>query len=184
MKLIVGLGNPGREYEKTRHNVGWRVLDSLKLDFSVEKKFNAELARREDVLFCKPLTFMNNSGIAVRGIADYYKIAPADIVLVYDDKDLPFGTVRIRSTGSAGGHNGVASVIAHLGTMEFGRMRIGILSEEHRGETGDFVLSRFSKNEEAVLPKIITACTKELQELTHGIAPAAEHRDIRVLEDQ
>ncbi|MBI2411346.1 MAG: aminoacyl-tRNA hydrolase [Candidatus Kerfeldbacteria bacterium] len=184
MKLIIGLGNPGSEYEKTRHNVGWRVLDFLQLDFAVEKKFNAELARRDNVLFCKPLTFMNNSGVAVRTIADYYKIAPADIVVIYDDKDLPFGTVRIRSTGSAGGHNGVASVIQHLGTMEFGRMRIGILSEEHRGDTSNFVLARFSKDEETLVPKMLAAATKELDLLMRGTAPADAHRDIHVFEDQ
>lgn len=163
MKLVVGLGNPGKEYEKTRHNVGWRVLDLMKLDFSFEKKFNAEVAKVGDVLFCKPQTFMNLSGESVRAIADYYKITPTDILLVYDDKDLPFRTIRLRSTGSAGGHNGVSSVIQHLGTQNIGRVRIGIASETPIIETADFVLARFTKEEETALPDILKSAVAEIQ---------------------
>src|SRR3989339_1148905 len=113
MKLLVGLGNPGKEYEKTRHNMGWRVLDAFAqkydVNFSLQKKFNAEIYVRtgrdlsptdKPFILCKPNTFMNNSGSSVQALAKYYKISPADVIIVHDDKDLPLGTVRLRKKGS------------------------------------------------------------------------------------
>jgi PTH1 family peptidyl-tRNA hydrolase len=180
MKLIVGLGNPGEKYERTRHNVGFRVLDALGLNFSHEKKFNADVAKDGDVLYCKPLTFMNNSGQAVRALVDYYKIDPADVTVVYDDKDLQFGTIRLRSVGSAGGHNGVRSIIGNLGTNEFGRVRVGVAAKSPIDNTADFVLARFTPDEEDRLPQIIDASVTILREIQNG-GPLT-HRDVLALE--
>src|SRR3989339_690738 len=163
MKLIVGLGNPGTEYTKARHNIGWRVLDALNLDFHAEKKFQAEVAKQNDVLWCKSHTFMNNSGIAVRALAEYYHIPTTNILVIHDDKDIPFGLIRVRSNGSSGGHNGVQSIIQHLGTQEFGRIRIGVLNDSPIHDTADFVLNRFSKEEEVQIAKIIST-TKHILE--------------------
>src|SRR3989339_928868 len=172
MKLLVGLGNPGKEYEKTRHNMGGRVLDALKLDFHLEKKFQAEIYVKtgrdlsptdKPFILCKPQTFMNNSGMAVRAVADYYKISPSDIIVIHDDKDLPLGTIRLRKKGSSGGHNGVQSIIDHLGTSSFTRLKIGVANElTEKNDTTQFVLDKFSKAEEKLLPKIILGAIEKL----------------------
>lgn len=176
MKLVVGLGNPGEKYAYTRHNVGFRILDALNLDFVHEKKFSSMVAREGEVLYTKPDTFMNNSGQAVRALVDYYKISPNDVVVVYDDKDIPFGTVRLRSIGSAGGHNGMRSIIGHLGTNDFARVRIGVNAESPITDTADFVLARFSAAEEKLLPKIVDASVEILRGVQNG-EPLA-HRDV------
>lgn len=179
MKLIVGLGNPGDEYARTRHNVGWRVMDSCVGALSFEQRFNAEVGRANGVVYCKPQTFMNLSGIAVRAVADYFHIAYEHIVLIYDDKDLPFGTIRLRSGGSSGGHNGVESIIAHLGTQDVNRIRIGIAPTHPIADTSTFVLSRFSAEEERNLPDVLTAVCKQITAFTssEGHVP---HQDITV----
>jgi len=154
MRLVVGLGNPGREYERTRHNVGWWVLDrvaeKLGFDFS-RQKFNAlygEYSSPEGKLFfLKPLTYMNRSGEAVGQFARFFKIQPSEILVVYDDLDLPLGTLRLRLKGSSGGHRGVESVIQALGTKEFPRLRIGIGRPERKEQVVDFVLSPFKEEE-------------------------------------
>lgn len=161
MILIVGLGNPGEKYAKTRHNVGFVLVDALafkyKTEFSYQKKFNSEIAEindpelcKESILLAKPHTFMNNSGDAVQKIAAFHKIPPENIWLVYDELDLPLGQLKIRRSGGPGSHNGVKSVVAHLG-REFARFRIGI---ESRGitastlqDTASFVLSDFFSQE-------------------------------------
>ncbi|MBO8138095.1 MAG: aminoacyl-tRNA hydrolase [Desulfotomaculum sp.] len=151
MKMIVGLGNPGPEYSKTRHNVGFMVLDKLagNLNTAVNKnKFKALMGEAEvndeKVLLIKPQTYMNLSGEAVGRLAQWYKISPQDVVVIYDDMDLPLGKMRIRLKGSSGGHNGMKSIIAHLGTENFPRIRIGI----GRGtESIKHVLSNFTKDE-------------------------------------
>lgn len=192
MKLVVGLGNPGKKYEKTRHNVGWRVLDALDLNFLLEKKFNSELAEvkrgSEKVLYCKPQTFMNNSGHAVRMIADYYTVDRANIIVVYDDKDLPFGTVRLRSEGSAGGHNGVQSIIEHLGEQEgvdFARVRIGVAPEDEgqrtrMDDTSKYVLSTFTADEEKNLPLIIEIATHAIEKLLEKGSGKTSHQDLKL----
>lgn len=113
MQLVIGLGNPGKEYVQTRHNVGFMVVDSIVaaagVSWKFEKKWNAELARVHGVVYCKPQTFMNDSGVAVRAVMDFYKVPAGDVIAVYDDKDLPFGIVRLRSNGSSAGHNGFCS---------------------------------------------------------------------------
>ena len=147
MKLIIGLGNPGAQYERTRHNVGFHVVDHLATQqrWQWERKGRAMIAsgslENEKVVLVKPLTYMNNSGEAVNDLLHWYKLQPADLLVVCDDLDLPVGQVRLRPKGSAGGHNGVGSIIHYLHTNEFPRLRIGIgrPAHQHAG-TIDYVL--------------------------------------------
>ncbi|HEY7417617.1 MAG TPA: aminoacyl-tRNA hydrolase [Ktedonobacteraceae bacterium] len=148
MKLIVGLGNPGIQYERTRHNVGFRCVDKLahKLHLTWERRGLAMIAGglldTEKVILVKPLTYMNKSGEAVGELLRWYKLQPEDILVIYDDLDLPLGTIRLRTKGSAGGHNGVENIIHHLHTNQFPRLRIGIgRPTHHRPETIQYVLS-------------------------------------------
>ena len=154
MKLVVGLGNVGKEYQNTRHNVGFMVLDSFVHDFTLEKKFQAYIKKDcidgVDVLFVKPTTFMNLSGIAVRKLVDYYKISIEDILVIQDDMDLPFGKYRCKIDSSSGGHNGIKSIISSLGTQNFARLKIGI-AHDRSMDTKDYVLGTFSKQELNIL---------------------------------
>jgi len=158
--LIVGLGNPGAKYQSTRHNVGFMVIDKLGsgIDGSSRERFQGAIleTRRDDetLVLLKPLTFMNNSGASVSQVANWYKISPEKILIVYDDLDLPFGTIRLRPKGSAGGHNGLESVIRHVGTDEVPRLRIGI-GRPASGSTVNYVLSRFSKQEQTELASVV-----------------------------
>ena len=155
MKLIVGLGNPGREYEHTRHNVGFQVAEELAHRYRVTLKNHAKWKARaakiaeigDGVLLAEPTTFMNLSGWAVREIAAFHKLAPSDMLVVVDDADLPLGRLRMRTSGSAGGHNGLKSVIQELGTLEFPRLRVGVGRQP--GELKNHVLGRFSNDEKA-----------------------------------
>lgn len=154
MYIIAGLGNPTREYEKTRHNVGFDTIDVLadKLNTSVdEKKFKGLYERGiiagEKVILLKPQTFMNLSGESVREAADFYKVDPEHIIVIYDDISLDVGQLRIRKKGSAGGHNGIKNIIAHLGTQEFPRIKVGVGDKPPRMDLADYVLSRFSKED-------------------------------------
>jgi peptidyl-tRNA hydrolase, PTH1 family len=165
MKLIVGLGNPGREYRDTRHNVGFMVADEIARrhnltfamapsqipDAMIAKKFGAH-----GLLVAKPLTFMNNSGEAVSALARYYDIAIGDLLVVVDEVALPFGRLRARARGSAGGHNGLKSVIARLGTTEFARLRLGVGRGDARRDLADHVLSKFEADERSALGEFIT----------------------------
>ena len=161
MKLIVGLGNPGREYEDTRHNLGFRVTGELAGRHRVAMKTHARWKARavkvpdlgEGVLLAQPTTFMNLSGWAVRELAAFHKIVPADLLIVYDDADLPLGRLRLRASGSAGGHNGLKSIIQELGTDEFPRLRIGV--GRQGGELKSHVLGRFSIEEEAQIDEAV-----------------------------
>lgn len=154
MKMIVGLGNPGKEYEKTRHNVGFMVLDSLGLDFEVEKKFQAMICKEnlagEEVLFVKPLTYMNLSGISVYKISRYYKILPQDILVIQDDLDLPVGKYKLKVHSSSGGHNGIKSIIENLHSEDFSRLKIGV-GHDRSLDTATYVLGRFSKSDLTVI---------------------------------
>jgi PTH1 family peptidyl-tRNA hydrolase len=153
LKLIVGLGNPGSEYSDTRHNVGFWVADELaarnKVKFRESAKWRARTARitgaDDDVLLAEPTTFMNLSGWAVRELAAFYKIGWTDMLVLVDDADLPLGKLRIRVNGSAGGHNGLKSIIQELGTQEFPRLRIGVGRQP--GELKNHVLGRFGTEE-------------------------------------
>lgn len=168
--LIVGLGNPGQKYEKTRHNVGFMILDRLSGEFKYEKKFDAEVSVLTDgTILMKPQTFMNLSGEAVNLFADYYKVALENIILVHDEVDLPLGEIRIREGGSSAGHKGVESVIQHLGSEGFLRFRIGVKNGDlGMIETEDFVLQRFSEEEEEKLQKIIDLCVSEITNIVKG----------------
>ncbi len=155
MKLIVGLGNPGSEYRDTRHNVGFLVIDELTARWRVSdqwrEKFGALHVKTtvgaEPVIVAKPLTFMNLSGHAIAGLAGFYKIDPPDVFVVTDDVALPVGRLRARREGGAGGHNGLKSVIEHLGTQAFPRMRVGVGRGDDRRDLTDHVLGRFDADE-------------------------------------
>lgn len=162
MKLIVGLGNPGKQYENTRHNIGFKVIDELAERWNAplnQMKFNgmyATVHRPEGkVLLLKPLTYMNLSGESVRPVMDYFDIDQEDIVILYDDLDLPPGQLRLRQKGSAGGHNGMKSLIQHLGTQEFNRIRIGIGRPSGGMKVPDYVLSNFNTDESAIIRESI-----------------------------
>lgn len=162
MQLVVGLGNPGRNYVHTRHNIGFRIVDHVvetcRGTFVQKTKLHGQLAKLGNVLYLKPDTFMNESGKSVLATLQFYKLTPADLLVVYDDKDLPLGTLRFRTKGSSGGHNGMNSIIALLGTEEFARLRIGVAPvppEKILGDTADYVLGKFTKIEEEQLPEII-----------------------------
>ena len=155
MKLVVGLGNPGAKYKGTRHNVGFMTMDEVayqeKFDFD-KALFDAVFAQvqidGEKVIFMKPLTFMNLSGEAIRPLMNYFKITIEDLLVVYDEMDLPVGKIRLRQKGSAGGHNGIKSIISCLGTSEFNRIKVGVGRPKEGRTVVGHVLNRFEKEEE------------------------------------
>ena len=156
--IVAGLGNPGKQYELSRHNAGFLCLDILsnRLGFRTDRiKFNALTAdvmiSGKRCLVMRPQTYMNLSGDAVKAAADFYKIPSDRVIIVYDDIDLPVGALRIRRKGSAGGHNGIKNIIAHLGTQEFPRVRIGVGEKPARMDLADYVLGHFQKDEVDVM---------------------------------
>lgn len=158
MYLVVGLGNPGEKYDKTRHNVGFDIIDLCegKYNFSINRtKFKGIYGETniggEKVIFLKPQTYMNLSGESVRAVIDFYKIPNENIIVIYDDISLEVGRIRIKTKGSAGGHNGIKNIIAHLGTDSFPRIKIGV--GEPTGSLVDYVLGRFTNEESALLEK-------------------------------
>lgn len=172
MKLIIGLGNPGKRYKNTRHNIGFRVVDRLAEIFNATsltcKMCRAHLAgvrkgEKEKIFLAKPQTYMNKSGEAVAALANFYKVKPVNIWVIYDDIDLPLGKLRIRTGGGSGGHKGVESIIRQLGTREFVRFRFGIkssvksekLKTKNYRDTTEFVLSPFDKEEEETVKEMI-----------------------------
>ena len=170
MYLIVGLGNPTREYDRTRHNVGFDTLDVLaeELNTSIgENKFKGCCAKGviggEKVILLKPQTFMNLSGESVRAAADFYKIDPEHIIVIYDDISLEVGQLRIRSKGSAGGHNGIKNIIAHLGTQEFPRIKVGVGAKPPRMDLADYVLSRFSAEDRVKMEEAFKEAVQAVQ---------------------
>ncbi|GIN22965.1 aminoacyl-tRNA hydrolase [Siminovitchia fordii] len=171
MKLIVGLGNPGPRYEKTRHNIGFEVIDELASRNGVklsDAKFSGLFANinknGEKAILLKPLTYMNLSGESIRPLADYYKIPVENVLVIYDDLDLPVGKIRLRQKGSAGGHNGMKSTIQHLGTSEFNRIRIGINRPPEGIKVPDYVLGRFSSDEWDEMQSVIQTCADACEE--------------------
>ena len=154
MKLIVGLGNPGKEYENTRHNIGFMVLDYFPGNNNWQEKFEAlyhdEVINGEKVLFIKPLTYMNLSGNSVIKFANYFNISTDDILVIHDDLDLSVGKYRLKYKSSCGGHNGMRSIIDNLGTESVPRLKIGI-SRENNSNVKDYVLGKFSKEEMKLL---------------------------------
>jgi len=162
VKLIVGLGNPGPEYENTRHNVGFRIVDELvaRHDASLAMgPTQALVARVRDVgpgfMLAKPLTYMNLSGRAVAELCRYFRIDVADLLVVTDDVNLPLARLRARARGSSGGHNGLTSVEASLGTIEYARLRVGVGRGDQRRDLADHVLSRFSREEAAAVTEMV-----------------------------
>jgi PTH1 family peptidyl-tRNA hydrolase len=196
MKLIVGLGNPGVKHEKTRHNLGFMVVNAFLKDFSSvsdrmwyeEKKFQSEVAEinwqpkkgeEEKVLLAKPITFMNGSGIAVSSISKFYKIDTKDIWIIHDEVDLPLGGMKIRFGGASAGHKGVESIIEHLGTDRFWRFRIGIGTQHEKvhdrkvKEIDNFVLGEFSEGEKGKAREIIKKGMKAIEDaLEEGLEKA------------
>lgn len=177
--LIVGLGNPGKQYAKTRHNVGFMVVDRLaeiyhtslragKGDYLISDTLRLESTEVELIL-SKPLTYMNNSGLAVRHALDYYKFELERLLVISDDFQLPFGKLRLRASGSEGGHNGLRSIIDHLGTMDFPRLRLGI-GEAAAPDKADYVLAPFSKAEHDLLVEMVQkACDAACDFARHGL---------------
>lgn len=157
MKLIIGLGNPGKDYQNTRHNVGFLILDNYLGNVDWKEKFNAlyfeKRINSEKVIFVKPLTFMNLSGNAVVKYVNYYNVNIDDILVIQDDLDLPFSTYKLKKNSSAGGHNGIKSIINCLGSQDFLRLKIGV-SNNKSIDTKDYVLSRFSKEEKDKLDSL------------------------------
>ena len=158
MKLIIGLGNPGKEYENTRHNTGFMVLDRLSEKLNIEmtqNKFKGLYGKSkykgEDVILLKPQTYMNLSGESVRQVMDFFKINQEDILVIYDDLDMPVGKLRLRQSGSAGGHNGIKSIIAETGTQEFDRIKIGIGRPQKGMTVVNHVLGKFSEDDYAMI---------------------------------
>lgn len=157
MKMIVGLGNIGRQYAQTRHNVGFMIIDELAAKLNADfqtSKFEAQVATAfqngEKILLVKPSTYMNDSGRAVGPLMSYYNIEPADLLVIHDDLDLPLGKVRLKQKGSAGGHNGIKSIISHVGDQHFKRVKVGI-DHPQKMSVVDYVLGKFKPAEVAQL---------------------------------
>jgi len=176
MKLIVGLGNPGKTYQKTRHNIGFITLDALheKLheygvsNWELSKKFNAQVSgcaiHNEKIILAKPMTFMNHSGQSVQLIAHFYKMKASDIIVLHDDKDLKLGDLKIQTDRGDAGHNGVKSIIDHIGGKNFTRVRIGVASANERkmSDTAKFVLSKFGFMEKHQVDEMVERVTEEI----------------------
>ncbi|HCR72631.1 MAG TPA: aminoacyl-tRNA hydrolase [Anaerolineae bacterium] len=161
--LIIGLGNPGREYKDTRHNIGFMLMDYLaeKLDargMKVQSKAItiSALYNEKKIILAKPQTYMNLSGQSVQGLLNFYKIPFENLLVAHDDLDIPFGTIRIRPTGGPGGQRGMADTIEQLGTKDFPRLRLGISRPPGRMQAKDYVLQNFSKDEQKLLPEILS----------------------------
>ncbi len=183
VKIIVGLGNPGREYAETRHNVGFMVLDLLAAHFGAEWKVDkarkAELAAGPGVLLVKPQTYMNSSGESVGPLMRYYKWEPEQVFVIYDDISFPVGALRLRAGGSAGGHNGMKSLIAHLGTEKFPRLRVGISAPGCK-QMVSHVLGKFAPDERPLLQEALTrAAAATLMTLTQGFDAAANQFNVK-----
>jgi PTH1 family peptidyl-tRNA hydrolase len=186
MKLIIGLGNPGKKYERTRHNAGFIAVRAFSaahgevfLDW--KEKFNAEICEgrigREKIVLLLPQTFMNLSGDSVAAAAAFWKVSPEDVMVAYDDVDIPLGKIRIRAEGSAGGHNGIKSLIERLGTKSFPRIRIGVGTELSKDiPSEDWVLGKFAKDEEAPLRAVVETTVHALDEWLSGGLAAAQNK--------
>ncbi|AST93983.1 aminoacyl-tRNA hydrolase [Sutcliffiella sp. NC1] len=171
MKVIVGLGNPGPKYAETRHNIGFMVIDELANRWNIsltQSKFKGQfgqgLINGEKVILVKPLTYMNLSGECIRPLLDYYKVEIEDIYVIYDDLDLPVGKLRLRQKGSAGGHNGIKSLIQHLQTQQFNRVRMGIDRPTNGQPISDYVLGKFTVEERPIVQESVEQAAKACEE--------------------
>ena len=171
LHLIVGLGNPGAEYAKTRHNAGFALVEKLaaqwKCDWANERKFDARIAKTDrsgrKVLLCEPQTFMNLSGETVGALAKFYQLPLEQILVAVDDADLPVGEIRLRASGSSGGHNGMESIEQHLASREFARLRIGIGRKDGAREITNYVLGKFEKAENELLEKVLERAASQIE---------------------
>ena len=186
--LFVGLGNPGPKYDRTRHNIGFEVVDALAQRWGIgrgeQRKFQGSfgegvalgLGACGKLRLLKPSTYMNLSGQAIRSVLDWYKLDPAQVLVIYDDMDLPLGRIRLRLSGSAGGHNGMKSTISHLGTQNFPRLRVGIgapRSGDRRSETVSHVLGKFAPQEQALVSPVLDLSVKVVEcSLKEGVEKA------------
>ena len=175
MKLIVGLGNPGEQYSKTRHNIGFSVIDQILSDNQLmmdKQKFNADYTiwrlAEDKVFLVKPYTYMNNSGEAVLPLMSYFNVSADDLCVVYDDMDLALGRLRLRTKGSAGGHNGMKNMINLLGTSEFKRIRIGIGHPEGPYKVVDHVLSAFTPSEQLLVDQSVDKAAQAIDDWVKG----------------
>lgn len=191
MYIIAGLGNPTKEYDKTRHNVGFSVIDVLadryRIDVS-ERKHKALCGRGaiegQKVVLMKPQTFMNLSGESIRAAVDFYKVEPEDVIIIYDDISLEPGQLRIRLKGSAGGHNGIKNIIAHLGTQEFPRIKVGVGAKPPRMDLAAYVLSRFSQGEQKLMDDAFSdAAGAAVMMMTDGADRAMNHYNTKKKEE-
>lgn len=172
MKLVVGLGNPGKKYKTTKHNIGFMCLDYFAkengLKFKKESKFSGEALKIGDLLLLKPHTFMNLSGQSVRKLMNFYNISVEDILVIYDDVDLPLGKTRLREIGSSGGHNGIKSIISNIQTDNFKRVKIGI-DKNPLYETSDYVLCSFSKEENTLIEPVFKKVSDIISDFKNDI---------------
>jgi len=190
MFLVVGLGNPGKEYAKTRHNIGFETIDYLVREHSIAQMRRLKnglvahyFLNGEKVILVKPLTYMNNSGQCVAPLADYFDIGEDQIIVIYDDIDLDPGILRIRKKGSAGSHNGMKSVIANLQTQNFKRIRVGIGKKPTEWDLANYVLSKFSKDEIPVMQEGISNAAKATELIiTQSVEEAMNQYNNKVIE--
>lgn len=176
IELIVGLGNPGQKYERTRHNAGFWFIDELVrrtgTTLKLENKFHGELGKTridgEEVWLLKPLTFMNRSGQSVGALARFYKISPENILVAHDELDLPPGTIRLKKGGGHGGHNGLRDTVSQLGSKEFMRLRVGIGHPGHSSEVTNYVLGKAPQSEQILMVQAIDAALDELPSIVAG----------------
>ena len=181
--VIVGLGNPGAEYEKTRHNMGFRALDVLAADTGIDvrrAKFNALIGQGRiaghKVILVKPQTYMNRSGLAVRQAAMYYNVPSCNVIVIYDDIDLPLSAIRVRKSGGAGTHNGMKSVVQQLGVKDFPRIRIGVGAQDSDEDLVDRVIGKVPKAEQALLDQAAAAAAKAAEDIVRSGIDIAMNR--------
>ncbi len=196
-QLIVGLGNPEPKYDRTRHNIGFAAVDALADYWQVSKtanrKFQGEFGEgrgpKDKIRLLKPQTYMNNSGRSIRAVLDWYKLPPQSVLIVYDDLDLPLGRLRLRLSGSAGGHNGMKSAIAHLGTQDFPRLRIGIgrpknaAVDSNDKKTIGYVLGKFSSEETELMDRVLKLAIEAIElSLRQGVEKSMSLYNSRTIE--
>lgn len=196
-QLIVGLGNPEPKYDRTRHNIGFAAVDALadywQVSLSANRKFQGEFGEgrgpKDKIRLLKPQTYMNNSGRSIRAVLDWYKLPPQSVLIVYDDLDLPLGRLRLRLSGSAGGHNGMKSAIAHIGTQDFPRLRIGIgrpknaAVDSNDKKTIGYVLGKFSSEETELMDRVLKLAIEAIElSLRQGVEKSMSLYNSRTIE--